>query len=513
MTASHKIAGTKLKAPALVLTLAVLLSACSFAPHYDRPEQEMPKQWRSVDMGTAPLHTDWWNRFNDPVLSEMVEEALKNNQDLAQSMAKIESAAAQVGVGTAALAPTISGGGSAMAQGVSEKTANTVPFDQSKLSRSSTGYQGALNASWELDFWGKVRNQYTMLSDVLMSTVIGHEALRLSVAGQTAQGYFALLAQDMQLDTARRTLKSREESFRIYTARYNQGDITELDWQRARAEVETARAQVHTSTVAVDKAEAGLAVLLGRSPRDIMDRAMKRGQGIHMLPAPPVLPAGLPSDLLERRPDVRAAEFSIMAYNANIGVARAQFFPSISLTGMLGSLSASVANLFTGPAGAWSYGVTGTVPLLDFGRNWYNLKDAEAQKKAAIAVYRKTVQSAFEDIRTSLTSQREADHIVRSMQVQVESLRRAVQIASLQYSNGYTDYLTVLDAERQLFAAELQLATALRDRLNSVVSVCMALGGGWQDAGTSPSFPVVNTEKLLQEQTSAKKAAPASKEQ
>lgn len=511
MSASGKAPGIMLKTPALVLMLAMLLSACSLAPHYDRPEQEMPKQWRAVDMGSVPLHTDWWNRFNDPVLSELVEEALKNNQDLAESMAKIESAAAQVGVGTAALMPVINGTGSAAAQGVSEKAANTVPFDQSKMSRSTTAYQGALSASWELDFWGKIRNQYTMLSDILMNTVIGYEALRLSVAGQTAQGYFALLAQDMQLDTARRTLKSREESFRIYTARYKQGDITELDWQRARAEVETARAQVHTSTVAVDKAEAGLAVLLGRSPRDIMDRAMKRGQGIHMLPAPPVLPAGLPSDLLERRPDVRAAEFSIMAYNANIGVARAQFFPSISLTGMLGSLSASVGNLFTGPAGTWSYGASGTVPLLDFGRNWYNLKDAEAQKKAAIAVYRKTVQTAFEDIRTSLTSQREADHIVRSMQVQVESLRRAVQIASLQYDNGYTDYLTVLDAERQLFAAELQLATSLRDRLDSVVSVCMALGGGWQDPGTSPSFPVVNTEKLLQEQAGGRASAPAAK--
>ena len=417
-------------------------------------------------------------------------------------MAKIESAAAQVGVGTAALAPVVSGAGSAMAQGASVKCANTMPFNQSKLSRSTTAYQGALNASWELDFWGKIRNQYTMLSDVLMSTVIGHEALRLSVAGQTAQGYFALLAQDMQLNTARRTLVSREESFRIYTARYKQGDITELDWQRARAEVETARAQVHTSTVAVDKAEAGLAVLLGRSPRDIMERGMPRGQAIGMLPSPPVVPEGLPSDLLQRRPDVRASEFTMMAYNANIGVARAQFFPSISLTGMLGTVSSAVGSLFTGPAGAWSYGVTGSMPLLDFGRTWYNVKDAEARKNASIAVYRKTVQTAFQDMRTALTTQREADAIVRSMQIQVESLRRATTIARLQYDNGYTDYLTVLDAERQLFAAELQLAAALRDRLNSVVSVCMALGGGWNDPGASPSFPVVSTEKLLDQETS-----------
>ena len=507
-------AGRMNPAGAIVALLAVLaLSACSFAPRYERPEMDMPSQWQKVDAGAAPLNTDWWTRFNDPVLTSMVDEALKNNQDLAESLAKIDSAASQVGIATADLLPAVSGSAGSVAAGASEKTPNTTPFNKSGLSRTTATNQAALNASWELDLWGKYRNNYTMLSDVLMSTVIGHEALRLSVAGQTAQGYFALLAQDMQLETARRTLVSREESFRIYTARYKQGDITELDWQRARAEVETARAQVHTSAVDVDKAEASLAVLLGRSPRDIMDRSMKRGHAINLLPAPPVLPAGLPSDLLERRPDIRAAEFSIMAYNANIGVARAQFFPSISLTGMLGTLSASVGNLFTGPAGTWNYGATGSIPLLDFGRNWYNLKDAEAQKKAAIAVYRKTVQTAFEDIRTSLTSQREADHIVRSIQVQVESLRRAVQLATLQYANGYTDYLTVLDAERQLFSAELQLATSLRDRLNSVVSVCMALGGGWQDAGTSPSFPVVNTEKLLEEQTSAKKTSTAPKAQ
>ena len=460
------------RALTLAMTLTLLLSACSLAPRYERPGQDIPEQWR--------------------------------NQDLAESLAKIVSAAAQVGIATSQLLPTVSGDAAATSQSSSTKIANYSTL----ADRSNTNYQGSLNASWELDFWGKYRNNYTALSDVLMNTVVGHEALRLSVAGQTAQGYFALLALDMQLDTARRTLKSREDAFGIYTSRYKQGDITELDWQRARAEVETARAQVHTSTVAVDQAEAALAVLLGRSPRDIINRAMPRGQAIGMLPSPPVLPEGLPSELLERRPDVRAAEYMIMAYNANIGVARAQFFPSISLTGMLGTLSAAVGNLFTGPAGAWSYGATGTLPILDFGRNWYNLKDAEAQKKAAIAVYRKTVQTAFKDIRTSLTSQREADAIVRSMQIQVESLRRSVDIARLQYDNGYTDYLTVLDAERQLFAAELQLASALRDRLDAVVSVCMALGGGWEDPGKSPSFPVVNTERLLQEETGAGKAMP-----
>lgn len=484
----------------ICLCLFSALAACSLAPRYQRPEQDLPKEWRSVDLGAAPLDADWWTRFQDPVLTALIDDALAQNQDIAESLARLDSAAAKVGVATAALFPQASGTGAAQAQGASEKGPNAVPFSKSGMSRWTTQYQGALSAGWELDLWGKVRNQRTMLSDVLMNSVIGHEGLRLSVAAQTAQGYFALLALDMQLETAKRTFKSRKEAFGIYTSRYRQGDITELDWQRARAEVETARAQVHTSTVAVDQAEAALAVLIGRAPRDIINQAMPRGQEIGKLPAPPVLPSGLPSELLMRRPDIRAAEYLIMAYNANIGVARAQFFPSISLTGMLGTLSASVANLFTGPAATWSYGATGSIPLLDFGNNWYNLKDAEAQKRAAEAAYRKSVQTAFQDVRTSLTAQREAGAIVESMQIEVESLRRATEIARLQYNNGYTDYLTVLDAERQLFAAELQLASALRDRLNAVVGVCMALGGGWSDSGAKPAFPIVDAEKLLQEE-------------
>ncbi|MDR0815937.1 MAG: efflux transporter outer membrane subunit [Desulfovibrio sp.] len=482
----------------LALCLALLLSACSLAPNYERPGQDIPKEWRRVDLGSTPLYTDWWTRFNDPVLTSMIAEALSTNLDLAESLARIDSAAAQAGVATSQLFPTVSGNAQALAQSASEKGPNAAAFTpQTGMSRSTTNYQGSLNAAWELDFWGKYRDSYTALTDVLMNTVVGHEALLLSVAGQTARGYFTMLALDMQLATARRTLKSREDSFGIYTSRYRQGDITELDWQRARAEVETARSQMHVTTVALDQAEAALAVLLGRSPRDIMERSVERGKTIHALPSPPVLPEGLPSALLERRPDVRAAEYMIMAYNAEIGAARAQFFPSISLTGVLGTLSAAVGNLFTGPAGVWSYGVTGSLPLLDFSRNWYTVKDAEARKKASVAVYRKTVQKAFQDIRTSLTSQREADAIVRSMQLQVQSLRRAVEIARLQYDNGYSDYLTVLDAERQLFAAEMQLATGLRDRLEAVVSVCMALGGGWQDPKESPAFPVINTERLL----------------
>ena len=462
------------------LLLGLALGACSFAPKYERPGQDIPAAWRTVDAGTEPLTAKWWERFNDPVLNAMVEEALRNNQDLAESLAKIASARAQQGQ---ALFPMITGEADATSNSTSERAPNLTSYynEKNPMRRTTTSYQGVIGGSWELDLWGKYRNQYTALTDMLLATSAGHAGNRLLVAGQTAQGYFTLRALDMQLATARRTLKSREDSFVIYTTRYKQGDITELDWLRAKSEVETARAQVHTSTVGVDAAEAELAVLLGRSPREIMTGAMERGREIENLPSPPLLPAGLPSELLFRRPDIRAAEYQLMAYNANIGTARANFFPSISLTGALGTMSSSVGWLFSGRAGMWNYGVQGSVPLLDFGRTWYQVKDAEAQKQGAIAIYNKTVQSAFQDIRTSLTKQREADFIVNSYKTQVDALSRALELARLQYDNGYTDYLTVLDAERQLFTVEMQLATALSDRLNAIVSVCMALGGGWED--------------------------------
>lgn len=476
----------------VVLCLVSLLGACSFAPDYNRPEMDMPAEWRNIDMGTEPLSTTWWDRFQDPVLTAMIVEALANNQDLAEALAKVASAQAQLGVATSALLPTVTGTADALSQGASAKAPNAPVYNSNPTSpsRSFTQYEASLGASWELDLWGKYRNQYTALSDVLLSTSVGYEGTRLMVSGQTAQGYFTLRALDMQLDTARRTLKTREDALKIYEVRYTRGDITELNYLQAKNEVEVARAQLHTTITGLDQAEAALAVLLGRSPRDIMTKAVERGTDVATTPVVPVLPSGLPSQLLTRRPDVRGAEYMLMAYNANIGAVRAEFFPSISLTGTLGSMSASMGSLFSGgPAGMWAYGATATMPILDFGRTWYRVKDAEAQKQGAIAVYRKTVQTAFKDLRVALTQQREADAIVRSYQLQVDNMTRATELARIQYDNGYTDYLTVLDAERTLFTAEMQLASALRDRLNAVVAVCMALGGGWEDPEVQAAKP------------------------
>ncbi|MDD6180704.1 MAG: efflux transporter outer membrane subunit [Desulfovibrionaceae bacterium] len=488
----------------LCLLLALSLGACSLAPRYERPQQDLPPQWKQVQAAPAPLESTWWERFNDPVLTMLVQDALKHNMELETSLANVEAAAAKLGMANAALLPSLSGTALNQQAASSERTPGAVRTGLDPIDRGHYTNQGQLTASWELDLWGKRRNQSTMLTDMLISSAIGHQASRLELAGQTAQAYFSLRALDMQLDTARRTLKTREDGLKIYESRYRAGEMTQLDLMRVRAEVESARQQMHTTLVAVEQAEAALAVLVGRSPREIMESSIVRGKGLAALPAVPVLPAGLPSDLLRRRPDIQAAEYLIMAYNANIGVARAEFFPTISLTGMLGTASSALASLFTGPAAMWSKGVSASLPIFDGGYNWNNLKSAEAQKKAAVAAYRLTVQKAFRDIRSALAAQREADAIVASNERQVASLRRAAEVARLQYSNGYTDYLSVLDAERQLFSAELSLATAMSSRLSGIVDVCMALGGGWESREFSAGFPLVNQEKLLRDVETAR---------
>jgi len=463
----------------IVLLAALSLCACSLAPKYERPDLPLPAEWNVPEQAESSLARQWWMRFDDPVLDALVEEALQHNQDLEQALAAVDSARAQLGVATSFLFPSVTASGSWNRNTASLKGPNPLP---PTLDRTQPVYTGNLSAAWELDLWGKYRNAYTALSDILLSTQAAYTGRRLTTSGVAARSYFALLALDLQKEIAERTVKTREEALKIYTDRFSAGDITELDWLRAKAEVDAARVSLHQTLAARDAAEASLLALLGRSPHDIMLQSPERGKAIHLLPAAPILPAGLPSQLLERRPDIRAAEYALMAGNANIGVARAEFFPSISLTGSVGTLSVHLKDLFTPAAGTRSYGIQGSLPILDFGRTWWRVKDANAQKAMALAVYKKTVQSAFSDIRTALVRQQENAEIVKNYTSQVESLLKAADLARVRYDNGYSSYLEVLDAERQLFGAEMQAAAALAGRLNAIVDVCMALGGGWDDA-------------------------------
>lgn len=462
-----------------LVLLGLTAAGCSFAPEYHRPLLETPPAWNNADADALPetLEARWWRRFDDAALNALVEETLNHNRDLAAAAARVDYARAQMGIARAELLPLIGG----QAQGV------PTWVDNSRVHDTTSPFSAGFNASWELDLWGKLRNARDAALNSLLSSEAARQGLRLSLAGQTANSYFLLRSLDLQLITAERTLRSREEALEIYTARYEEGLISELDLMRAKTEAETAKTALYRTRVSRDAAESALAALAGRSPRAIMDGHIERGRDLESIPPAPVIPAGLPSDLLERRPDIREAEFALKAANANIGAARAAWFPSISLTAMFGVVSDELHSLLSNPLQTWNYGVTGSVPLLDFGRVFYGVEAAEAQQREAVAVYEKTVQQAFRDMRDALTKQRESTNIVESLERTVKELRLSTELARTRYDNGYSSYLEVLDAERSLFDSEMSLASALSDRLTAIVNVCVNLGGGWKEDADTPA--------------------------
>ncbi len=462
----------------IALVLVVLgLAGCSFAPEYRRIEMVMPDSWTNAGQGET-LERMWWKRFDDSALNALVQEALEHNRDIAAAVARVDMARARLGAARAELLPLLSG----------EAQASPVWVDSHKVQGSTSPYSAGFGASWEIDLWGRLRNARDAARYQMLATEAARDGVLLSVVAQTANGYFMLRSLDAQHDIAERTLKTREDALEIYTARYQEGLISQLDFSRARTEVDSARTALYRTRVSRDAAESALLVLVGRSPREIMNGSVLRGTELQAIPTPPVLPAGMPSDLLERRPDIRQAEFAVRSANADIGAARAAWFPSISLTGLFGVVSPELHSLMSNPLQTWSYGGTASVPLLDFGRVASNVEAAEAGKREALATYEKTVQSAFGDMRDTLMKQQESVNIVNSLESMVEQLRLAAELARTRYDNGYSSYLEVLDAERSLFDSELSLASARSDRLASIVNVCLALGGGWRDAAV-PARP------------------------
>lgn len=447
--------------------LAVTLTAggCSFAPEYERPVMDLPQTW--TDAGERNLDVQWWRRFNDDTLNALVEEALANNLDLEQALARVEQARAQLGTARSDLAPTPAATGSA---------SHVLSAGDTRANEYGAGLG---ISAWELDLWGRYRNRAASARADLLATEAARDAVRLSVAGSTAKTYFQLRAAALQENTAERVLHTREESHRIYVNRYQQGLIDELSLLRDEAEVETARNTLYTARIAREGAASALAVLVGRSPADIMQEdSVSPGDISVALPTAPALPSGLPSDLLERRPDIRQAEESLRSANFNIGVARASYFPSLSLTGLLGLASPQLNSLFSADGKTWQ-GQAGLRLPLDPWRTKNTVAGAEALKREAVAVYEKTVQDAFKDMRDALTGQEQYALAVKSLERQVDVLSQAVVHARNRFNNGYSSYLDLLDAERSLFSAELNFIATRARQLSSIVDVCLALGGGW----------------------------------
>ncbi|MDR0882041.1 MAG: efflux transporter outer membrane subunit [Candidatus Adiutrix sp.] len=459
----------------IFILLSLFSAGCSLAPDYVRPHLVLPQAW--LEPAPDGLEVQWWKRFQDDALNALIEEALKNNRDILQAAQRIDFARAQLGLARSDLFPAPGAAGNA---GRSRGSLLANPPAQPGHETNSS-HAADLSAAWEIDLWGKLRNLNKAAAAKLLAAESTHEAIWLSVAGQTAKGYFLLRAFDLQESIASDTLETREESLRIYSARYKQGTIDELDLLRVKAEVEAARSAMFTLRVGRDAAESALAALIGRPPQAIMTvGTINRGLALGNMITAPIFPSGLPSALLERRPDIRVSEEALKATNYNIGAARAAFFPSLSLTGLLGSASVELDDLFTGEARTWQFGGALYLPL-NFWRIQSNLRGSEAQQRESIIFYQKTVENAFREIRNALSEEQQYAKVVGSLGTMSADLRKAVKLVKTRYDNGYSTYLEVLDAERSLFTAEMELVSARTNLLNGIVNVCLALGGGWKE--------------------------------
>lgn len=429
----------------------------------------------SANVAVSP---EWWKGFQDPVLDRLVASVLDTSPTMEAAVARVDSARARLGIASSAQLPSVGVAAGAQrarpSQEVTPPPANTV-----------TAYAAGLQAAWEVDLWGRIRDEVAAGRGDLLAATYGRDAVRLTLAAQTAQAYFQLRALDAQGEIARRTIASRERSLALRERRFAGGITSELDLRQAQSELASAQAQLPDLMDAVARTEGALAALAGLSPRDLFAN-VPRGTALDALPIPPAVPEGLPADLLLRRPDIQEAEASLVAARARVGAARAAWFPRITLTGSLGGESLALADLFSGPARAWQFVGQLTAPVFNAGLTAAQVDLASANERAAAAQYRDRVIRAFADARSALVARTQAADRVTARAQSVEALTRQTRLATLRYDNGYSNYLEVLDAERALFSAELALAQARATQLVAVVDLYRALGGGWAAATPLP---------------------------
>lgn len=495
---------------------AALIAGCSFAPEYQRPVQDIPDTWAVQPVREAGppetefaskgdgapesvLARDWWRRFGDETLDRLVVQALVRNRDIEQSLARVDSARAALTSARGGLFPTLSLSGSGTRSRASMDTSASHGMAEqlgvleervsrldglpagtlSAPSRTDTLWSGAVQAAWELDIWGRWRNASAAARESLLSAEAARRALELSVAGQVCSAYFELLNSDSQLRLTERTLAARQEYATLYEKQFAAGAISELDILNVRTQIDSLRDSLEQVRTRREKAETALLMLTGASPREIWGGRAERGLPLEALPVVPQIPAGLPSDLLTRRPDIASAEATLRAAHFRVGSARAAFFPSISLTGGLGTESTELNGLFSSASDTWTFGGAVNWPLLTFGRTLGQVRQSEAAMREAAAAYEQSVQQAFRDVRDALALQRGMAGSVESLAQAAERMERAAQLARMRYDAGYSPYLDVLEAERTLYSTQMDLADRQAARLSAIVQVCVALGGGW----------------------------------
>ena len=453
--------------------LILLLTGCTVGPNYKRPTIAAPDAYRGLAPDAAPQTTasfadeKWWTVFEDQQLQALIRKAITQNYDVRIAAARVLQAQAALGVTRADQFPAIYGGAAA---------ANT-RIPQTKLLSSTETSSNLVNLSlaWELDFWGKYRRATESARASLLATEWGQKAVIWSLVSNVATAYFQLLELDAEMEISRRTLASRKDSLRLVEIRERGGTTSMLDVRQSEQLVYTAAASIPDLQRRIEQQENLISILLGDNPEPIT-----RGKTLTENHFPPVVPAGLPSSLLERRPDLQAAEQQLVAANAQIGVAKAAYFPEITLTAIAGYQSTALTNLFTGPAGLWSFGGQLAQPIFTAGKIRSNVKLTEAQEQEAVLFYQQSIQQAFREVSDSLVGYRKDQEFREQEELLTVAAQDTVRLATVRYDGGVTSYLEVLDSDTRYFNAQITLAQAQLNERLALVQLYNALGGGWQ---------------------------------
>jgi multidrug efflux system outer membrane protein len=448
---------------------AMLLAGCTVGPNYARPEMDLPKEYRAAQ-ASVPAPERWWTVFNDPVLDRMVDEALAANRDLRAAAERIEQARAQVRITRGEQFPSvgIEAGKSrakASALGSVEIPPDFLTTDNHRL---------VLRFSWELDFWGKYRRASEAARAELLATEAGRDAVRASLIGEVVRGYMNLQAIDRRIDVTERTRLGRAKSLELQKLRLDAGVVSELEYRQVESDLRTTEALVPVLRLARTRQEGALALLFGRTPREVYEASVERGTPV--TPLVVEVPAGVPSDLLLRRPDLREAEARLAAANARIGVATAAYFPRVSLTGFYGGESQDLGDLFSGPARTWNIAAGLLQPLYASGQIRGGVELADARTREAAELYQKAVANAFREVRDAIAAQTDLREALAAQLEREGALIRTFELARLRYDNGTTSLFELLETERQLLLARLEAIGAERERREAIVELYIALG-------------------------------------
>jgi outer membrane protein, multidrug efflux system len=456
-----------------LLLAGLLMTGCTVGPDYQRPAIEAPGAWR-VDYPKAATvaNTVWWEQFGDPALNGLIEAALRENQDIRVAAARVDQFIGALTTTRSQFYPQFGYGFDASRNRSTEVGPTPLPAGTDPY---YTLYQGALNAAWQIDLFGRVQRQSESAQALVLASEQARRGVILSVVASTAASYVILRGLDRQLEIARATAKNYEETVRLFDLRFKGGVVSQVEVAQVQSQYQQALAAIPTLEEQVAAQENLISILVGRYPGPI-----PRGKTLYQLAAP-LIPADLPSDLLERRPDILQAEQNLISANASIGVAKSLYYPTISITGVLGSISTALDDFLTSAsqAGTLAAGLAG--PIATFGRIEGQVQGAEAAQRAALAIYQQTILNAFRETNDALVGAQKKREEAEAQEKRTLALREYARLSRLRFDNGAASYLEVLYAENELFGAELNAVFSQAQRYTRLVDVYKAMGGGWVD--------------------------------